>query len=75
MKLFSYLTGHSRRMAELHAQKDEITRQQARIKLAYDLHREVLRSYGYEVWLQYMTDAELIIKDTKSITVINYLNI
>lgn len=75
MKILSYLTGHSRRMAELHAQQSEIARQQARVKLAYDLHREVLRSYGYEIWLCYMTDADVIIKDTKSITLINYLNI
>lgn len=74
MKWLYWLFGHKERMAYYDAELKEIARQNERVKAAYDLHREVLNTYGLEAY-RYLVDAETIIKDDRSINVINYLDI
>lgn len=74
MRWYKYLFNHKSRIAELKAQHAEVERQQSRMNAAYDLHHEVLKQYGYEVYLKLATPQE-IIEDDKSICVVNYLNI
>lgn len=66
------------RIAECIAQHDlelaEIRRQNDRIQAAYALHRDVMNNYGVG-YLVYLTPPEEIIKDNKSITLINYFNV
>lgn len=74
MNPLKYYFDWSNRMLGLNSDLAEINRQQARIKAAYDLHHEVLKQYGYEVYLK-LTPPHEIIEDDKSICVVNYLDI
>lgn len=61
------------RMKQYDIELAEIERQQKRIKKAYALQRIVFESYGLE-YLNYVADPETIIKDDKSITIIEYFD-
>jgi hypothetical protein len=74
MNLLHYLFNHKARIAELKAQQAEVVRQQSRMNVAYDLHHEVLKQYGYEVWLK-LTPPNEIMEGDLNINIINYLNI
>ena len=65
---------HKERMAKYNAEYAEIMRQQSRLEAAYNLHKEVLYAYGFH-YLKHLPSPDEIIKDTKAITIINYLDI
>lgn len=75
-KIYNVLTGkaHRQRMDELKWMIAEVDRQQSRVSAAYDLQLEVMIKYGVE-FVPYLTPPEQIIVDTKSITMVNYLNV
>lgn len=73
IKMFKWYFDWANRMVGIEADLDEIKRQNKRIDAAYKLHRDVLKNYGPEAY-SHLASPEEIIKDTKTITVHNYLD-
>lgn len=74
MKWWQYLFGHKKRIAEYNRQMAEIEYRRERLRLAHKLHMDVLENYGLFAYI-HLADMDVIINDTKKITVINYLDI
>lgn len=73
-KLINWIFAPSEKILRIRAELAELKRQELRIAKAYDLYRDVYFNYGPE-WAERLSHPDIIVLDTKEVTLINYLNI